>query len=53
MGESVIIGIDDSVVDDVAGDVDIRDEEDVDTLSEVDLCWNQACERILSRDILF
>jgi len=40
-GESVIIEIDDSVVDDVAGDVDIRDVEDVDTFRDVELCcWN-------------
>jgi len=54
IGESVIIELDDSEEDDVAGDIDIKDEEDVDTFINVSVCWlNQECERILSRDILF
>jgi len=37
----VIIEIDDSVGDEVAGDVDIRDDDDVDTFKDVELCcWN-------------
>jgi len=54
IGESVIIELDDSVVDDVAGDVDIRDDEEVVMFNNAPVCcWNQECERILSRDILF
>ena len=39
----MIIELDDSVVDDAAGDVDIRDDDDVDTLmTGPDCWWNQG-----------